>query len=83
MMWKLEEIKSMIKCGRYMTATDKVKYEFKGSSAVMLVSFCVVIVLRYFEVMKWSWYIIIPIAIGAMVVIPGFVSTLRFFKRGY
>lgn len=79
----MKQIKTTIKHGRYITATDKEKYEFKASSFVMLAAFCGVILLRYFEVIRWSWYIVVPIAIGAMVVIPALVSTLRFGKRGY
>lgn len=79
----MKEIKNMIKHGRYMTATDEEKYEFKGSSIVMVASFMSVILLRYFEVIKWSWYIVVPLAIAAMVVITALVSTFRFSKRGY
>lgn len=79
----MREIKNMINNGRYMMSTDEEKYEFKGSSIVMVVSFMGVVALRYFEIIKWSWYIVVPVAIAAMVVIPALVSSLRFSKRGY
>ena len=79
----MKAIKNMIKHGRYVMSTDEEKYEFKGSSLVMIVSFAAVILLRYFEVITWSWYVVIPVAIAAMVIVPALVSTLRFTKRGY
>ena len=63
-------------------ATDKERYEFKGSSLVMVVSFLAVILLRHFEVIKWSWYIVVPVAIAAMVIVPAFISTIRSIKKG-
>jgi len=79
----MREIKNMIKHRRHMMATDEEKYEFKGSSLVMIASFLAVILLRYFEVIKWSWYIVVPVATAVVVLIPALLSTLRFIKRGY
>lgn len=62
-------------------ATGKEKYDFKGSSLVMIASFMAVISLRLFEVIMWSWYIVVPVAIIAMVLVPAIISTIRFTKN--
>ena len=79
----MKAIKNMIKHGRYVTSSDEEKYEFKGNSLVMIATFAAVILLRYFQVISWSWYIVVPVAIAAMVIVPALLSTLRFTKRGY
>lgn len=63
--------------------SDQEKYDFKGSTLVMIVSFGAVILLRYLEVITWPWYFVWPAAIAAMVIVPALISTARFNKRGY
>ena len=79
----LEEIKRIVKQVRYLTSSDKEKYEFKGSNIVMLLVFGAVILLRYFEIIKLSWYVVFPLALAAAVVIAALISTLRFSRRRY
>lgn len=59
------------------------KHEFKGTSLAMVASFVGVILLRYFEVITWPWYVVVPAAIATMVIVPAVVSTARFMKRGF
>jgi hypothetical protein len=61
--------------------TNSEIYEFKGSDIIMLLAFGSVILLRYIEVIKLSWYIVFPLAFGAAVVIPAMIATLFFYRR--
>ena len=55
--------------------TEEELFDFKGSGAVMLLAFSSVIVLKLLEIVTWSWLVIIPVGIGAMVMVPALIST--------
>ena len=63
-------------------ASEKERYDFKGSNVVMMAAFGIVILLKYFEVLHLSWYLVIPIGMGAAVLAVALVSTIRFSRRG-
>ena len=52
------------------------KYEFRGSTAVMLIVFGVIILLWYVEVITLSWWIVWPLGLLASVVVAAVISTI-------
>jgi hypothetical protein len=48
----------------------------------MIAAFAIVALLKYVGVLNMSWYIVIPIRIGAAVLAAAHVSTIRFSRRG-
>lgn len=81
------EVMRAIKTGighvRYLTSSEKERYEFKGSNVVMMAAFGIVLLLKYLNVLNLSWYLVIPIGIGTAVLAAALVSTIRFSRRGY
>jgi len=61
--------------------TDEQRYDFRGSSAVMLFVLVGVLSLRYFEVISLSWWIVLPLGLGAAVVAAAFISTIIRTRR--
>lgn len=61
--------------------TDEQRYEFRGSSALMVFVFAGVLALRYFEVISLSWWIVWPLGLGAAVLAAAFVSTIVRTRR--
>lgn len=62
---------------------DREKYDFKGSNIVILLVVGIVLFIRYLEIITWSWYFVIPLALGAAVIVAALVSTVRFITRVY
>ena len=57
--------------------SDGVKHDFRDSSLAMAVSFCVVLALRYVDVVSWSWPITGLVAITTIIIVPTIISTIR------
>lgn len=79
----MRAIKSGVRQVRYLTATEKERYDFKGSNVFMMAVFGIVALLKHVGVLDMSWYIVIPIGIGAAVLAAALISTIRFSRRGY
>lgn len=79
----MRAIQASVRQVRYLTASEKERYDFKGSNFVMMAAFGTVLLLKYLEVIDLSWYLVIPIGIGAAVIAAALVSVIRFSRRGY
>jgi hypothetical protein len=61
--------------------TDEQRYEFRGSTALMVCVFAAVLALRYFEVITLSWWIVWPLGLGAAVITAALASTIIHTRR--
>jgi hypothetical protein len=61
--------------------TDEQRFEFRGSTALIVFVFAGVIALRYFEVITLSWWIVWPLGLGAAVIAAALVSTIIHTRR--
>ena len=74
----------MAEIKRTLTAaygTEKQRYDFRGSSVVMLLVFVGFLLLRYFEVISISWWVVWPLGLGAAVVVAALISTIIHARR--
>lgn len=60
--------------------TEKQQYDYRGSSAVMVIVLVGIILLRYFEVISISWWIVWPLGLSAAVAVAALISTI-IYKR--
>lgn len=79
----MRAIKAGVRHVRYLTASEKERYDFKGSNVIMMAAFGIVLLLKYLGVLDISWHLVIPIGIGAAVLAAAVVSTIRFSWRGH
>lgn len=79
----MHAIKAGVRQVRHLTASERERYDFKGSNLLMVAAFVIVLFLKYLGVLDLSWYFVVPIGIGAAVLAASLVSTIRFSRRGY
>ena len=55
---------------------DKERYDFTGSTFVMVLVLAGVLALRFFEVIQLSWWVVWPLGLLASVIVAAFISTI-------
>jgi hypothetical protein len=78
----MRAIKAAVRQVRYLRASEEERHDFNGSNVVMIASFAIVLLLKFLEVLDLSWYLVIPIGVGAAVLAAALVSTIRFSRCG-
>lgn len=61
--------------------TDSQKYDFRGSSAVMAAIVIGFALLRYFEIITLSWWLVWPLGLGAALIAASLISTIIRARR--